>query len=329
MRKRLNRLAGAIIAIAAITAATVQGWAQSQKPETSTRYPVTTQQVGVYGNVWRDWFMTSPFRDGMDFIALQYRMQFEDFVPRMKALQNEGIDTFIILQSFDPDGKRRRGNDLLDEQAFQRFLNAFSGLIRETDPSRTMGFSISEENPPSHAPYLTRMYLALKGNFPERHFYQWYSSALKIRKPGVDWPALPNDGWVFDDYTRPGPDFGRVIDQYSAQRLPIATIWLAPNWKPGQPRFNRVDPTWWNTEGRQTFYEQVREAALRKAPIAFFAYELNADRKPRALWLASSPCRRVFWRTVLEQTIPVIRSGMAAEPTYAGVPDWVPYLCED
>jgi len=114
-------------------------------------------EIGIYGNVWRDWIVENRDSSAFDFIILQYRMQFDDFESKMKKIEQSGKKTFIVLQSFDEKGKRIKGNSNLLSK-FSLFKNAFYNIISSSNSNNTIGFSIGEENPPSNSEYMIKMY---------------------------------------------------------------------------------------------------------------------------------------------------------------------------
>jgi len=264
--------------------------------------------VGVYGAGWVPWVLDKG--EGAGFIIYQAgRNKSSAQVERdVVAAVKHGITIYLDVGFYESKAQRSglaKAPPLGDPDdyvpVFRRLLDRLQGVPLG-------GITIEEENVYWHgrARFLAAMYRKLKGLYPDRRFFQWYSSALKANVPGRNWPDLPADGWVIDQYRMDPAEYASFVDGLRRLGKPIvAVVWMSPTWRLG-PAKRDLDPAWWDSQGRKRLLAQLAVNERYRIPTAFYMFghaEKAGRRLTVPLWRMDDPCTKRFVGSVFARLV--------------------------
>jgi hypothetical protein len=279
--------------------------------------------LGVYGSAWMPWLKQHD--RSFDFVVYQFGpgRPLATIAEDLHIAADSGLRVVLSPKLPDMDKSEpvsARGQSVL--LSVQRVLDT----IVDTPVA---AITIGDENIfwDDMSSVLSEAYELLRSEYPERSFYQWYSPSRKMNIPGIQWPDLPADGWVFDQYHY-GPEFYREFVQgLSRKQLPLVSIiWASPMWQPGsqQPEKNG---DWWETRGWERFYDQLKVNRANNIPTAFYLYELRQSGQRLPLFRSEGSCEKRFMTAFTARTISTLNS-MPELPTRPDDrPDWIPAAC--
>ena len=285
---------------------------------------IQAHDFGLYGSAWIPWLRKNP--TVADFIVYQAGparplklirndLQFASD-SGMKVILTLKLDKFSV-----PDSAVGRGVPSLEN--FQRVLDHIEDLPLSA-------ITIGEENVfwDGGSERLAGLYEALRQRYPKRRFFQWYSPSRNMNLPGLKWPVLPADGWVFDQYFMPGHVYSEYVKGIASIDAPkISIVWASPLWRPGEKN-SESDFEWWDEDGWKLFYEQVRLNIDHNIPTAFFLYEFeDSGLRPIPMFRSQDTCTLGFLDSLLNQTIPALQTSVRLAALPAERPDWIPSGC--
>lgn len=279
-------------------------------------------EFGVYGSAWVSWLRGNP--TNVDFIIYQVGPTRPLTLIRndLQFASESGTKIILTLKS----AKVAASNPDIDAGAPS--LENFERVLDRIDDLPLSAVTIGEENVfwDGRSELLSSLYETLHERYPERRFFQWYSPSRNLNIPGRKWPALPADGWVFDQYHMHGHVYLEYLKGMAEIDAPkISVVWASPLWRPGASKAES-NFEWWDQEGWKLFYEQVRLNMDHKIPTAFFLFEL-AGTQPIPLFRSKNKCVVGFADAFLNRTLPALRSRGRLGTLPAERPDWIPSGC--
>jgi hypothetical protein len=290
--------------------------------------------VGIYGSAWLNFALEQP--KVFDMFMYQARLtkaQPDKVAADLRRLSAAGTKVILGAQFFDTRDERgaREGAPPLRELSYYEGL--FAPVLSRSD-LKIESVAIEEENIPwgGHAELLTGLYQSLKQRYPSQNFYQWYRPRRLPTPPipGGEWPNLPADGWVIDQYALEGDGFLKYARAIKALGKPVLlVVWACPQWKIGD-RGRSVNTSWWNERGWQIFYSQIAVASQEDLPTMFFMFaRASGDKEGTTpLYRSTDQCDAKFLERFIADTVPFIKSGKRlplAPPSRR--PDWIPGGC--
>jgi hypothetical protein len=269
--------------------------------------------AGIYGSAWVDFVVKHP----KAFDSLMYQARLAKMPPDavksdLRRISRAGIKVIVGAQFFGSRDERgaRNGAPPLREQAHYEGL--FAPLL--DDPELKVEFyAIEEENVPwgGHAELLSGLYRALKQKYPQQNFYQWYRPRRLPAPPipGKEWPDLPADGWVIDQYALEGEKFEDYVGAIKSLGKAVHTvIWACPQWRVGD-RKRSINTTWWDEKGWKVFYSQLAVASREDLPTTFFMFARSAaGQGTTPLYKSEDKCDARFLQRFLSDTVPVVNA---------------------
>jgi hypothetical protein len=290
--------------------------------------------VGIYGSAWLDFAVKQP--KAFDVLMYQARLTKaspDQVAADVRRLSAAGMKVALGAQFFDtPDDRgARKGAQPLRDISYYEGL--FAGVLSHSD-LKIDSIAIEEENIPwgGHAELLTELYQKLKQRYPAQNFYQWYRPRRLPTPPipGGEWPNLPGDGWVIDQYALEGADFLNYVKAIKALGKPVLlVVWACPQWKIGD-RSRTVNTSWWDERGWQIFYSQIAVASQEDLPTMFFMFARAPGDKAGTtpLYRSTDRCDAKFLERFIADTLPVLKGGKRlplAVPSRR--PAWIPGGC--
>jgi len=290
--------------------------------------------VGIYGNAWLNYALKQP--KVFDTFMYQGRLTKtppEQIAADLRRISGAGMSVFLDAQFFETGDQRgaREGAPPLRDLSY--YEGAFAPLLTQND-LKIDNVAIEEENIPEggHAELLSGLYQNLKQRYPSQSFYQWYRPRRLPTPPipGGEWPNLPADGWVIDQYALEGKDFVKYVHSIKALGKPVMLIvWACPQWKIGD-HTRSINTSWWNEKGWRIFYSQIAIASHEDLPTMFFMFaRASGDKQGTTpLYRSTDQCDAKFLDRFVADTIPAIKSGkrLPLEPP-SQRPDWIPGGC--
>lgn len=281
---------------------------------------------GLYGSAWVSWLRGNP--TNVDFIIYQVGPSRPLGLIRddLQFASDSGTKIILTLKS----RKVAASNPAMDTSAPS--LENFTRILDRIADLPLAAVTIGEENVfwDGRSEWLASLYETLHERYPERRFFQWYSPSRNLNIPGRKWPALPADGWVFDQYHMHGQIYREYLNGMADIDLPkVSVVWASPLWRPGarkgEPNFE-----WWDQEGWKLFYNQVRLNIDHNLPTAFFLYELaESGRQPIPMFRSENNCAHGFVDAFLNQTLPALRFRNLLVALPAERPEWIPSGCSE
>ena len=187
-----------------------------------------------------------------------------------------------------------------DEQAkpATEYMAMLDGFLAKITIAHVYAITLAEENIfwNGHGEMLAELYKLVKAKYPELAVYQWYSPGAGA--PGFDWPWLPADGWLIDEYCMPGPQFEKLVRKYTILDKPLIHIaWAAPGWK----EFATWDKVW---------DSQLAICRRYNVPISFFCWWPKDGTPPppdnKDLWSWAAPKGTEHYRVWHEKILPYV-----------------------
>ena len=231
------------------------------------REPLTGQTTGFYGR-WNDYFHEAPF----DFYVLQAEMGFANqanfdilinrWQANLKRARAAGKRIIADLYRVRPSGAPLTKEYSKAETDF--WFEAIDRFLSRIAVDDLYAVTLGEENIfwDGRHQMLAELYPRVKAKYPTLPVWQWYSNTGRATDaPGFQWPWLPADGWMIDEYVADGADFEQLIRRHRLLGTPVIQIaYAAPE--------NHFGPV-----HRSVFDGQVRVARQYDVPLAFFGHQ--------------------------------------------------------
>jgi hypothetical protein len=279
--------------------------------------------LGIYGSAWMPWLREHDGR--VEFIVYQAGPKRPSATIAQDLQFAQATALKVILTPKLPDTDPAASMQLREQAAVDavaRVLDSITGVP-------VAAVTIGEENVfwDDQSTVLTRAYDALKEEYPERRFYQWYSPTKSLAVPGAKWPDLRTDGWIFDQYFLDENLYSQYVDGLVAKQTQlVSVVWASPFWRPGEQQ-PEPGPEWWEQDGWRRLYEHVKINRDRDVPTAFFVFELQASGKRLPLFKSDDACARGFVEYFLNQTMQFLRSNRHIPAAPDRRPEWIPAAC--
>ena len=171
-------------------------------------------------------------------------------------------------------------------------------LLSKLPLDKVYAITLSEENIywNGHLELLTELYGLVKAKYPNLAVYQWYSPGAGA--PGFEWPLLPADGWLIDEYCLPREPFANMVKKYTILDKPLIHIaWAAPDWK----EFSSWDKVW---------DDQLEICRRYNVPISFFCWWPPDSTPPppgnQSMWSWSAPAGTEHHRVWNQMVLPYV-----------------------
>ena len=231
------------------------------------REPLSCQTTGFYGR-WNDYFHEAPF----DFYVLHAEMGFanhanfdiligrwRDNLRRARAAGKRVIADLYRVRP--PDAPPVKAYSKAETDFWFEAIDRFLSHVAVDD---LYAVTLGEENIfwDGRHQMLTEIFTRVKAKYPTLPVWQWYSNTGRATDcPGFQWPWLPADGYMVDEYTADAADFEQMIRRFRLLGAPVVQLaYAAPE--------NHYGPV-----HRSIFDGQVRVARQYNVPLAFFGHQ--------------------------------------------------------
>jgi hypothetical protein len=197
------------------------------------RQPLTYKDSGIYG-WWQPYFWEGPF----DFVVTQAIVVPGDFTGSEGTNNATDLEHIKVwnenLMKARAAGKRvlavcspGQGRPFTEE-----YFQHLEQFLANVNTEELYAISLGEENISASdwVAALTDGYHRIKKQYPDLPIYQFYSCYSRAdARPGFEWPLLPSDGWLSDEYVATPDDFEQAVRRYRMLGKPFVNIiWAAP-----------------------------------------------------------------------------------------------------
>lgn len=267
---------------------------------TGPREPLTFKNVGIYGG-WNEYFVSKdlPF----DFLIVQAFAYKEgigwsknekgdmpgvplwnEWLKRARANDKRIIADFCPI-AYDKDGNPQSLPPAYNEKTplpIESYFPSIDRFFKTIDVNELYAITLSEEHVfwNGQKERLIAVYEYIKKNYPEVPVYQWYSPSHEGSIPGLNWPNLPSDGWMADEYFLQQPAMEIAMREYKIFQKPVfQIIWASASENTSIP---------WS---EKTFWDQFTVCRKYDIPVAFFCH--SGEKTNTWVWepQASRPMR--------------------------------------
>ena len=260
---------------------------------------IKPEQIGLYGTSWVPWVVKLENAKRIGFIIYQVtpKSSIADIINFLQECKKVNIKVVLDIEFYLDYEQRANTHTAKPLGSIEHYESIFARVLDNIIDFPVEAVTIEEENVywSGRAEFLSNLYYRLKKRYPDIKFYQWYTPSKQLNIPGKEWPDLPSDGWIIDQYVMSGDMYEKYIQGIVALGKPIISIvWASPNWKVGQ-KGRVIDNGWWNKEGREIVQQQIVVNKKYNIPTTFYMFWLNEDRVLLPLWKVKDKCVQKFF----------------------------------
>lgn len=200
--------------------------------------------------------------------------------------------------------------------------------------------------PGLRAQFLSELYTRLKQKHGGKwylKFFQWYSPNKVPNYPGYssDWPVIPADGWVFDQYTLDVKSsaanlyqgaYYQYVSNLKKLGLPVFSVVFASPLRNPSASDRGLNFEWWNAksyDGRDggwvKLHGQVAINQLFKVPTIYYPYTpLNGVDTNMLDTAIPTACGEELFTFLVRTTWPYVKGSSVPLTLPAERPEWIP-----